>query len=498
MCGIIAIIDEQPVAEWIYQSMIQLQHRGQDAAGIFTFDPKTGQHFLHKNRGLVNQVLTPQTLPLSEASWGIGHVRYQTVGDGSINDTQPMVIGDNPTIALGYNGNIVNYLPVKRELEAEGCKFHSNCDAEVILHILSSHINSPDCTFDDIKQAVHEVYRKVSGAYSVVATITGVGMIAFRDPAGIRPLLYGTQKGSKGVGFASETYALIFCDFSNIENICPGEVMFVDRDFNQHKERLISKPPSYCSFEFNYFAKPNTVIEHQEVYHIRSTLGKTLARKVMQKEFDIDVVVPIPNSARPAAISLAREMNIPCEDGFVKQEYIGRTFIMPTQRLREKAIGRKLAPVFSVFQGKNVILVDDSIVRGTVSKKVTMLAKSAGAKNIYFASTFPPIRHPCPYGIDFANQDQLIAYDRQIDQIAEEIGVDGLVYNNIEEFKDVIGVKGVCMACVTGKYPTDTSGIEELRAMRQKHLKQVENTTVSCYTPHDLKREFGQRESSRS
>jgi len=480
MCGIIAIINEEPVAEWIYQSMIQLQHRGQDAAGIFTYDPKTGKHFLHKNRGLVNQVLTPNTLPLTEASWGIGHVRYQTVGDGSIEDTQPMAIGSDPTIVLGYNGNIVNYLPLKRELEAEGHKFHSNCDAEVILHILSSHLQSSDVSFDDIIQAVHEVYRRVSGAYSVVATITGVGMIAFRDPAGIRPLIYGTQQGSKGVGFASETYALIFCNFSNLENISPGEVMFVDKDFNHFKERLISKPPSYCSFEFNYFAKPNTIIEHQEVYQIRSNLGKTLAKKVMLEQFDIDVVVPIPNSARPAAIALAREMDIPCEDGFVKQEYIGRTFIMPSQRVREKAISRKLAPVFSVFQDKNVMLVDDSIVRGTVSKKVTMLAKSAGAKKIYFASTFPPIRHPCLYGIDFANQDQLIAFNRSVDQIAKEIGVDGLVYNNVEEFKEVIGVNGVCMACVTGNYPTDTSGLAELQAMRQKHLTHVAKNTASC------------------
>jgi len=479
MCGIIAILDEQPVAEWIYQSMIQLQHRGQDAAGIFTYNPRTGHHFLHKNRGLVNQVLTSKTLPLSDATCGIGHVRYQTVGDGSIEDTQPMVIGSDPTIALGYNGNIVNYLSLKRELEAEGHKFHTSCDAEVILKILHSHINSSNCTFDDIKQAVHAVYRKVSGAYSVVAIITGVGMIAFRDPVGIRPLLYGTQKGSKGIGFASETYALIFCGFSNLENIRPGEVMFVDNEFNQFKQRLITEPPSYCSFEFNYFAKPNTVIEHQEVYQIRANLGKTLAKKVMEKQFDIDVVVPVPNSARPAAISLAREMNIPYEDGFVKQD-IGRTFIMPTQRVREKAISRKLAPVFSVFRDKNVILVDDSIVRGTVSKKVTMLAKGAGAKKIYFASTFPPIRHPCLYGIDFANQDQLIAHERDIKGIEKEIGVDGLVYNQVEDFKEVIGVKGVCMACVSGKYPTKTCGLKELQELRQRHLKHVENTTVSC------------------
>ncbi|NGX57520.1 MAG: Amidophosphoribosyltransferase [Chlamydiae bacterium] len=479
MCGIIAIIDDQPVAEWIYQSMIQLQHRGQDAAGIFTYDPKTGKHFLHKNRGLVNQVLTPQTLPLSEASWGIGHVRYQTVGDGSIEDTQPMVMGNDPTIALGYNGNIVNYLPLRRELESKGCQFQSNCDAEVILHILSSHLSKGRCSFEDIQCAVKEVYRRVSGAYSVVATLTGIGMIAFRDPAGIRPLLYGTQKGSKAVGFASETYALIFCDFRNLQNIRPGEVMFVDKDFTPYRKQLINQSPSYCSFEFNYFAKPNTVIEHHEVYEIRSNLGKTLAQKVKASGFDIDVVVPVPNTARPAAISLARELDIPCEDGFVKQEYIGRTFIMPTQGLREKAISRKLGPVYSVFKDKNVLIIDDSIVRGTVSKKVTFLAKRAGAKKVYFASTFPPIRHPCLYGIDFANQDQLLAFGRTNEEIAKEIGVDGLIYNDIQEFVDVIGIKGLCLACVNGKYPTNTCGSEELQKMRQKDIQTVERTAIS-------------------
>lgn len=480
MCGIIAIIDDQPVAEWIYQSMIQLQHRGQDAAGIFTYDPKTGKHFLHKNRGLVNQVLTPKTLPLSEASWGIGHVRYQTVGDGSIEDTQPLVMGSNPTIALGYNGNIVNYLPLRRELEAEGCRFHSNSDAEVILHILLLHLTKDRCSFDDIQHAVREVYRRVFGAYSVVATLTGVGMIAFRDPAGIRPLLYGTQKGSPAVGFASETYALIFCDFRNLQNIRPGEVMFVDKDFHRYQKELIQQTPSYCSFEFNYFAKPNTVIENHEVYEIRSNLGKTLAKKIRQRHFNIDVVVPVPNTARPAAISLARELDIPFEDGFVKQEYIGRTFIMPTQGLREKAISRKLAPVQTVFKDRNVMLVDDSIVRGTVSKKVTLLAKRAGAKKVYFASTYPPIRHPCLYGIDFATQNQLIAYQRTIDEIAREIGVDGLVYNDIEQFVNVIGVHGLCLACINGCYPTDTCGSDELQAKRMRDLDTVEQTTATC------------------
>ncbi len=478
MCGIIAIIDEEPVAEWIYQSMIQLQHRGQDAAGIFTYDPKTRQHFLHKNKGLVNQVFTPTTLPLSEAPWGIGHVRYQTVGDGSIEDTQPMVIGSHPTIALGYNGNIVNYLPLKRQLEKEGHQFHSNCDAEVILNILSRYIDSHSCTFQQILEGVQDVYRRVFGAYSVVAIITGVGMIAFRDPAGIRPLLFGTQTDSPAVAFASESYALTFCDFHNIDTIRPGEVIFVSKDFNQYKERLVSTPPSYCSFEFNYFAKPNTTIEHREVYKIRSELGKRLGQKVMEAGMDIDVVVPVPNTARPAALSLAREMKTPCEDGFVKQEYIGRTFIMPSQKLREKAIGRKLAPVYSVFRNKNVILVDDSIVRGTVSKKVTALAKSAGAKKVYFASTFPPIRHPCLYGIDFATQDQLIAHNRSIEEVARKIGVDGLVYQDVDEFQQIIGVQGICLACVNGRYPTNISGAEELKKMREHHLKQVEKQTA--------------------
>lgn len=478
MCGIIAIIDDEPVAEWIYQSMIQLQHRGQDAAGIFTYDPESNRYFLHKNRGLVNQVLTAKTLPLTEASWGIGHVRYQTVGAGGVEDTQPMIIGEHPTIALGYNGNIVNYLPLKHQLEAEGFKFQSSCDAEVILHILNRHLPKQNCRFEDICQAVKEVYKRVSGAYSVVAIVTGVGMIAFRDPAGIRPLLYGTQRGRKAYGFASETYALTFCNFENLDNIEPGEVFFVDKDFHVFRKRLIEKHPSYCSFEFNYFAKPNTVIENREVYKMRSNLGKLLAKKVKEKSYDIDVVIPIPNTARPAALSVARHLNIPCEDGFVKQEHIGRTFIMPTQKQRERAISRKLAPVYSVFEGKNVMLVDDSIVRGTVSKKVTELARQAGAKKVYFGSTFPPIRYPCIYGIDFADKEQLIAHNRTIDEIAREIGLDGLVYNEIPEFKKVIGVKGLCKACLNGKYPTDIEGMDELKKLRQQDIEHLEQANT--------------------
>jgi amidophosphoribosyltransferase len=474
VCGIIAIIDEEPVAEWIYQSMIQLQHRGQDAAGIFTYDPQTNKHFLHKNRGLVNQVLTAKTLPLTEASWGIGHVRYQTVGIGGVEDTQPMIAGENPTIALGYNGNIVNYLPLKHRLESEGCKFSSSCDAEVILQILTKHLPKQNCRFEDISKAVKQVYKRVSGAYSVVVVITGVGMVAFRDPAGIRPLLYGTRQSSKGYGFASETYALTFCNFENLDNIQPGEVFFVDKNFQVHRERLVEQPASYCSFEFNYFAKPNTVIENREVYRMRSNLGKLLAEKVKLEDYAIDVVIPIPNTARPAALAVARHLNIPCEDGFVKQEHIGRTFIMPTQKQRESAISRKLAPVYSVFEGKNVMLVDDSIVRGTVSKKVTALARQAGAKKVYFGSTFPPIRYPCIYGIDFADKEQLIAHNRTIDEIAREIGLDGLVYNDIPEFKKVIGVSGLCKACLTGKYPTDVEGMEELKKLRQKDILNLE------------------------
>ncbi len=476
MCGIIGIAGKEAIAQMTYQGMMQMQHRGQDAAGILTYDPKTGQLLMYKNHGLVCQVLTSETLPESPATWGIGHIRYATVGKGCVKDTQPLCTQGPHPIAIGHNGNIVSYVKQRNEMEKRGIVFDTACDAEVILHLIAENLTSTSPLFDEICKAILEVYTQTTGAYSVVGIIAGVGMIAFRDPWGIRPLLYGTQTKTNTHAFASETDALTFLDFENIHDILPGEVVFVDMDHNVQRCHLVNHNHSHCSFEFNYFAKNNTLMEKQEIYTVRYRLGEALAQKVVEADFDIDVVVPIPDSARPAAIGLAQALNLPMHEGFVKRDHIGRTFIMPTTAARKKALSHKLAAVNSVFEGKSVILVDDSIVRGTVSQRVVKMAFNAGAKNVYFASTYPPIRHPCVYGIDFFTRSQLIASGRTVEQIGEFLGDDGEIYNDIQDLKKGIGIEGLCTACVTGEYPTSMHGVEELQSLREIHIKEMELT----------------------
>ncbi|MCB1111763.1 MAG: amidophosphoribosyltransferase [Chlamydiales bacterium] len=476
MCGLIGIISEEPVVEWIYQSLIHLQHRGQDAAGIFAYDPRTEKEKLHKNRGLVSQVFNASTLPLPDAPWGIGHIRYSTIGTGRVEDTHPLTVKHGSgTLALAHNGNIVNYVPLKAELEDDNVVFETTCDAEAILNMLAQHLSTDDdFSFEDVCHAVGKVLHNVAGAYSCVALRTGKGLIAFRDPWGFRPLLYGIHPDGHTHAFASENGPLKFLGFENIHDVQPGEVVYIDDEKRVYRKKLTAKRHAHCSFEYNYFAKPNTIIEEREVYRIRARLGQELAEKVREQNIEADVVIPVPDSARPSAIALAQHLGIPLEEGFVKQNHVGRTFIMPTQYARKKAMSQKLITVPSVFEGKRVILVDDSIVRGTVSTRVVELARRAGAKEIAFASTYPPIRHPCIYGIDFPRSEQLVAYGRDLEEIAEEIGVDRLVYNDIEGLKRAIDLDDICAACLTGVYPTSTYGVEELQDLRHSDITELE------------------------
>lgn len=474
MCGIFGIIGKRSISESIYHGIIQLQHRGQDAAGIFTYDPLSNKHTIHKDLGLVQDVFKTDTLPLPKASWGIGHVRYSTIGKVRQEDTQPLYIQSKHTIAMAHNGNVVNYVALKHELQNQGIIFETTSDLEVILQIFSNALPETEIHFHDICQAINIVYEKVIGAYSIVVLITGVGMVAFRDPKGIRPLLYGYRQEDDAYGFASETNALSVFGCNSINDIKPGEVLFIDKNLETHSHRLTQCKPAHCSFEYDYFSKPNTVIDKREVYFIRSKLGTLLGEKIRKANLHIDVVVPVPSTARPAAISLAKSLNSKYEEGFVKQDYIGRTFIMPTQKCRQHALMRKLAPVKSVFNGKSVLLVDDSIVRGTVSKRVVTLARWAGATKVYFASTYPPIRHPCFYGVDFPNQKQLIAFDKSVEKICEEIDADDLYYNDVLALNTAIGTDHLCNACLTGQYPTEISGKEELQNLRQRDLAELE------------------------
>ena len=475
MCGIFGIVSKRAIQEAIYQGMLRLQHRGQHAAGIFTYDPNTDEHHLKRNLGLVNEVFNTPQPDLDDALWGIGHIRYATMGNGCLEDTQPQFVRHgNYIISMAHNGNIVNYIPLKQELQRRLRVIETTCDIEVILHTFAQNLPTDHIDFEDICNAVMEVYQHTSGAYSVVGIITGKGMIAFRDPEGIRPLLYGVQPDLHAHAFASETEALSFLNFHKIEVIQPGEVVFIDEHHNVHRRQLLQRPHFHCSFEFVYFAKTNTTMEGQEIYRIRSDLGKALAKHVRAAGLQADVVVGVPDSARPAAIGLARELGIPFEEGIIRKSQVGRTFIMSSQKAREKANTHKLEAVPFVFKDKTVLLVDDSIVRGTVSKRVVQLARRAGASKVYFCSTFPPIKHPCFYGIDFPHKDQLIAADKTIPEIAKEIDADEVIYNDLNDLKNAIGIDDLCDACLTNNYPIQSNGVKELQSLRLEDLANLE------------------------
>lgn len=475
MCGIFGIISKEPIHDILYQGMLRLQHRGQHAAGAFTYNPKNGKYELKRNLGLVHDVFGSHNPLCDQALWGIGHIRYSTIGSGCIEDTQPMFTAQNNcVVAMAHNGNIVNYVSLKKELQSKLTILETSCDIELILHLFAQHIPKGAIGFDDICSAVMQVYEQTSGAYSVIGLIPGVGMIAFRDPKGIRPLLYGFQPQTQSSAFSSETEPLSFLNFQDIQIIQPGEVVFVDQNHQVYRRQLLTNTHSHCSFEFVYFTKMNTRMEDQEIYRIRSDLGAALAKQVTERQLNPDVVVAVPDTARPAAISLARKLKLPYEEGFIRKPHIGRTFITPTQPGREKAVINKLEAVPYVFKNKSVLIVDDSIVRGTVSKKVVHLARNAGAKKIYFASTFPPIRHPCFYGIDFPDSEQLVAYGKTEEEVAKFINADVVVYNTIKDLKHAIGIKDLCLACLTGEYPIDTKEIEEFQALRVQEITQME------------------------
>ncbi len=477
MCGIIGILGSEPILEALFQGMFQLQHRGQDASGIFLCDPLIKSPFLHKRLGWASQLFQEIEFP-PLLRWGLGHIRYSTSGQGRIEDAQPLSIKNGPvTLAIVHNGNIVNYSQLRADLEREGAEFTTRCDSETILQILSDNLKEP--SFENFCGAVKKVHERVDGSYSVIGMIHRFGMFAFRDPKGIRPLLMGTGlmgKFGKLTAFASETLALSQIGCKEIHDVAPGEAAWVGSDGRLNRKILARQKHSHCAFEFNYFAKTPSVLEGKEIYSVRTELGRLLAEKIRKTDglFPIDVVVPVPDTGNPAGIALSRHLKVPFAEGFSRNLQAGRTFITAGSGKRQAAAAQKLSPVQSVFNGKNVLLVDDSIIRGTVSKRTIALAKAAGANKILFASTFPPVAYPCVYGIDFPCRDQLIAAQKTLSEIAEEIGADAVVYIEIEDLKKAIGLSDLCLGCVTGRYPTAAKEIKTLQKLRQQELKVVE------------------------
>lgn len=445
MCGIVGIVGKSPVNQALYDALTVLQHRGQDAAGIVTVDK--GRFNLRKDNGLVKDVFHTRHMLRLTGQVGIGHVRYPTAGSSSSAEAQPFYVNSPFGIAFAHNGNLTNAHELHDDVTKVARRhINTTSDSELLLNIVAHELQSSvgmKLTPDEVFKAVAAVHKKIRGAYAVVATIIGNGMLAFRDPFGIRPLSLGKRKTEFGDEYmvASESVALDAVGFTFIRDVAPGEAIYVTEAGELYTQQCAQNPINApCIFEFVYFARPDSFIDGISVYASRVNMGRKLGKKIAKEwaDLDIDVVIPIPETSTDVALQIAIELDKPYRQGFVKNRYIGRTFIMPGQTLRRKSVRRKLNAIPSEFKDKNVLLVDDSIVRGTTSEQIIEMARESGARKVYFASAAPEIRFPNVYGIDMPSANELIAYGREIDEISELIRADGLIFQDLQDLLDAV------------------------------------------------------------
>lgn len=462
MCGILGLWGNGPVIRDIYQGLLAVQHRGQDSAGVITYD---GRFHARKENGLVRDIFTLEKIQKLPGSIGVGHTRYPTIGGGGGEDAQPFQLNSPFGIIMAHNGNVANYKELREELfEKYHRLLNSDCDVEIILNVFAESLarqKTKDLEPQHIYEAVGAVFEKIRGGYSVIAYIAEQGLVAFRDPYGIKPLAYGTRKDGlqPSYAFASETVSLNLMNFKAIRNVEAGEVVFLDKNRNLHRRRIVRRPHHPCLFEWVYFARPDSFIDKANVYKCRVNLGRLLAIEIRRQKLDIDVVVPVPDSARDAAITIARKLNLKYSEALVKNRYIGRTFIMPADAKRQNVVRQKLNPIASEVLGKKVLLVDDSIVRGNTSKAIIKMVRECGARKVYFASYSPPLRHPCVYGIDMQTKTDFIARDMDTKAIAQKIGADKVIYQRLDDLKKAVWMENpklehFCAACFDGIYPT--------------------------------------------
>lgn len=453
----------------VYRGLLALQHRGQDAAGILSYDSDLRMFQMEKDLGLVASVFTQQKVEKLTGNMAIGHTRYATAGSDDVRDIQPMVTGSPFGFGMIHNGNILNYYSLAQDLADN---FHRQLltgnDLEAIMHYWSQFLMGADAvpsdktfSFDNIKTAAAQMFKTLIGGYAVVTMIAGQGIVAFRDPKGIRPLAIGVREegGHKIWCLASETVAMTHLGYKYLRDVEPGEVILIDLQGQLHSEIIGQAPQkSHCMFEWVYFAGAESTMDSQPVYTARLRLGERLALKARAAidagDIEADVVMPVPDTSRPSAISLADHLNLPYREGLIKNRYIARSFILSGQDKREWAVELKLSPVASEIEGKNILLVDDSLVRGTTSKRIVSLLKKYGAKQVTLGITCPPIRYACYYGIDFPDPADLAATGKSTEQLAREIGVQKVIFLDEQDLKEAIGIPTLCMACVNGKYPT--------------------------------------------
>jgi amidophosphoribosyltransferase len=489
MCGIVGVISQSPVNQLIYDALLLLQHRGQDAAGIVTMQGT--KCFMHKARGMVRDVFRTRNMRALPGTVGLGQVRYPTAGSAySEEEAQPFYVNAPYGIVLVHNGNLTNAAAPNQELVGVGRRhINTQSDTEVLINVLAHELEAvvrgrsltPAAVFD----AVRQVHRRIRGSYAVVSLIAGHGLLAFRDPYGIRPLSIGEGGSAESpeVMIASESVAIEGTGHRVKRDVAPGEAIFIDLDGRIHAQQCAENPVlKPCMFEYVYLARPDSIMDGVSVYQARLNLGETLAQRVISTipPNEIDVVIPIPESSRPSAMQLAQRIGKPYREGFVKNRYVGRTFIMPGQGVRKKSVRQKLNAIGVEFRGRNVLLVDDSIVRGTTSKEIVQMAREAGARKVYMASAAPPVRFPNVYGIDMPTKEELIAHDRSIAEIREFIGADALIYQDIAAMKRVVGalnpaLQGFEASCFDGDYITGDVTAADFDAMAAQRAGQGED-----------------------
>ena len=453
----------------LYYGLFAIQHRGQNGAGMYVHDGEKGA--MHKGPGLVGEVFNKSILNRLQGSNGLGHVRYPTIGSDVERDAQPFVISEPVEIAMVHNGNIVNVDQLAKKLE---CTLESECDLEVILALFSHELCKEDeLTKDSVFSAVGRTMDRLNGSYSVVALIHGIGMLFFRDPHAIRPMVYGGKRTLDGVSYAvaSENIVLDILGYEIIRDIRGGEAILVGEDKSIESRQIRSGSPRPCMFEWVYFARTDATIERKNVYETRLRLGKELAREWRKKKREIDVIVPVPDTARTYALAMSEELGVPFREGLLRNRYVGRTFIMPDQTSRETSVRTKLNPIIEEVKGKRVALVDDSIVRGTTSKKLVELMRKAGAKEVHFVIGCPPIISPCYYGIDMPTKHELKASQNSVNKICKDIGADTLTYQTIDGL--IRGLQmdrnRLCTACLNEEYPTQVrEDIREYFAIKRE------------------------------
>lgn len=483
MCGIVGTLAATPVNQLIYDALLLLQHRGQDAAGIVTMQ---GQKcFMHKARGMVRDVFRTRNMRALPGSIGLGQVRYPTAGNAySEEEAQPFYVNAPFGIVLVHNGNLTNAHALKEELfDIDRRHINTESDTEVLINVLAHELELAardlPLTPKEIFSAVRAVQKRIKGSYAVIALIAGQGLLAFRDPYGIRPLCFG-RAGNGDFMVASESVALEGTGHLLERDVAPGEALFVDMTGKLHTEQCNDAPTlNPCMFEFVYLARPDSVLDGISVYQARLNMGETLAQRVISTmpPNEIDVVIPIPESSRPSAMQLAHRIGKPYREGFVKNRYVGRTFIMPGQGARKKSVRQKLNAIGVEFKGRNVLLVDDSIVRGTTSKEIVQMAREAGARKVYLASAAPPVRFPNVYGIDMPTKEELIAHGRSIEEVRQYIGADALIYQDVDAMKRVVaalrpGLAGFEASCFDGHYVTGDVSLADFEAMREQRISQ--------------------------